>query len=214
VGLFVSEIFTSIQGEGRVIGLPCLFIRLAGCNLRCTYCDTKYALEMTQGREMSVIKLVQIARVAEPKLVCITGGEPLLQDIRDLVRGLGAVGKTVMVETNGTIEQYVPEVDIWSVSPKLSNSGNPTELTVTFQKPEIVDYYKFVLSSLDDVDELVRFVMKYMIPWRKVIVQPDNSVPNYQEVSRQLWKTFSKWSAPIRYIPQLHFLIFGRKRGI
>ena len=97
----VIEIFTSIQGEGEVIGIPSNFIRLATCNLRCVWCDTKYSWEA--GIEMSEEEIISKIR-KDIKVTTITGGEPLLQNLLFLVRELKKLGHKVIVETNGTIK--------------------------------------------------------------------------------------------------------------
>jgi 7-carboxy-7-deazaguanine synthase len=100
--MIVCEIFESIQGESTYSGLPCFFVRLAGCNLRCTYCDTIYAYE--GGEELGVEEIIDRAERSRLGLVCITGGEPLLQtDVFSLVPGLIDRGFTVLVETNGSM---------------------------------------------------------------------------------------------------------------
>lgn len=103
MGLQVNEIFYSIQGEGPHAGWPCTFVRLTGCNLRCTYCDTRYAYD--QGSEMELERI--LARVAslQCRRVQITGGEPLLQaETPLLVQKLLDMGKVVLVETNGSLD--------------------------------------------------------------------------------------------------------------
>jgi 7-carboxy-7-deazaguanine synthase len=99
--LSVTEIFTGIQGETSLAGWPCTFIRLAGCNLRCSWCDTAYAWEGGEPWELDRL----LARVAGgPRLVAVTGGEPLCQaETPALVQGLLAAGRTVLVETNGSL---------------------------------------------------------------------------------------------------------------
>ncbi|HWR90221.1 MAG TPA: radical SAM protein [Dissulfurispiraceae bacterium] len=100
--MIVCEIFESIQGESTYSGLPCFFVRLAGCNLRCTYCDTIYAYE--GGEELGIEDIIDRAERSRLGLVCITGGEPLLQtDVFSLVPGLIDRGFTVLVETNGSM---------------------------------------------------------------------------------------------------------------
>ncbi len=102
--LVVCELFHSIQGESSRAGLPCFFIRLAGCNLHCTYCDTRYACE-TGGEPRTVTDLLQEAARYPDSLVELTGGEPLLQDnAYPLLQRLADAGRTVLVETNGSID--------------------------------------------------------------------------------------------------------------
>jgi 7-carboxy-7-deazaguanine synthase len=101
VALKVNEIFRSIQGESSFAGLPCVFIRLTGCNLRCTYCDTRYAYD--QGEVQEIDWIIRTAAGYHCRLVEITGGEPLLQpETPELVRRLLGKGFQVLVETNGS----------------------------------------------------------------------------------------------------------------
>jgi 7-carboxy-7-deazaguanine synthase len=117
--LKICEIFPSIQGEGLRQGEPTLFIRLSGCNLRCSFCDTKYAWK--EGQEMtveSVLKKIQKLHAAFPaQWVCITGGEPLLQNCRDLTESLKKENFKIQVETNATVFQQM-KVDWYTLSPK------------------------------------------------------------------------------------------------
>ena len=103
--LKVNEIFPSIQGEGLRLGEPTVFIRFSLCNLRCSFCDTKYAWE--SGKEMTIAQIlekVEKIRASFPaQWVCLTGGEPLLQNIGGLARALRAIGLSIQVETNGTL---------------------------------------------------------------------------------------------------------------
>ena len=107
--LQIIETFTSVQGESTHAGKVCFFIRLAGCNLRCTYCDTAYAWE--GGKEFSVEELVSLAVSSGVAVVEITGGEPLLQKETPLLaQKLLEAGKTVLIETNGSVDfSILPE---------------------------------------------------------------------------------------------------------
>ena len=113
------EIFASIQGEGSRQGQPTLFVRLGGCNLRCPFCDTKYARRGGAALPVGdILGVVGLFRETYPaRWACLTGGEPLLQDIGPLVRGLKAEGLRVQIETNGTIAPR-PAADWYTVSPK------------------------------------------------------------------------------------------------
>jgi 7-carboxy-7-deazaguanine synthase len=103
MALKVSEIFHSIQGESSWSGLPCVFIRLTGCNLRCAYCDTRYAYE--QGRFMEIPDILEQVRRLRCNLVEVTGGEPLIQEETPfLIGGLLGEGHTVLLETNGSMD--------------------------------------------------------------------------------------------------------------
>jgi 7-carboxy-7-deazaguanine synthase len=117
--LKIVEVFASLQGEGERQGLPTIFVRLAGCNLRCRFCDTKRA--WTGGRRVSTEAVAAEVLRLRDRLgagwACLTGGEPLLQDVAPLARRLRAEGFRVQVETNGRLERRVP-ADWWTVSPK------------------------------------------------------------------------------------------------
>jgi organic radical activating enzyme len=117
--LKIAEIFPSIQGEGLRQGEPTLFIRLAGCNLECSFCDTKYAWK--EGQKYSTAQVLETINKLKhnfpARWVCLTGGEPLLQDLDDLVKGLKKKGFKIQVETNGTHYRSLP-VDWYSISPK------------------------------------------------------------------------------------------------
>jgi 7-carboxy-7-deazaguanine synthase len=160
--MFITEIFKSIQGEGSRSGLPCIFVRLTGCNLRCTWCDTAYAFH--GGKKMSVEDVAaQVhelrGRSAEGKpgvgLVELTGGEPLLQEeIYPLADRLLAAGYTVMIETSG--ERFIgrlPKEVIRIVDVKCPDSGEPD----TFDPRNLAelswnDEVKFVLTSRRDYE--------------------------------------------------------------
>lgn len=111
----INEIFYSIQGEGKNTGIPMVFVRLTGCNLSCEFCDTTYAFE--DGEEMSTDEIIGAIEKYNPTWVCITGGEPFLQDLSDLTRELSKKGVKIHVETNGTIFQSI-RCDWLVVSPK------------------------------------------------------------------------------------------------
>ncbi|MBN1272680.1 MAG: 7-carboxy-7-deazaguanine synthase QueE [Candidatus Aminicenantes bacterium] len=140
--LKTAEIFASIQGEGLRLGEATLFIRLSGCNLDCSFCDTRFALKggVTQTTTEILEKTLYLCRSFPAEWVCITGGEPLCQDISNLVKTLKDRGLKIQVETNGTLYRTLA-VDWYTVSPK------PPEY---FFKPEYVEQareIKFVVSS-------------------------------------------------------------------
>jgi 7-carboxy-7-deazaguanine synthase len=126
--MIINEIFYSLQGEGFLAGVPSVFIRLAGCPLRCRWCDTKYAWDETAGRDYDVTEIAQAVQQWRCRYVVITGGEPMINsDLPQLVRQLKAAGKHITIETAGIA--YVPDLpcDLMSISPKLSNSTPSTE---------------------------------------------------------------------------------------
>ncbi|HXL21993.1 MAG TPA: radical SAM protein [Candidatus Dormibacteraeota bacterium] len=166
--MFITEIFKSIQGEGTRAGLPCVFVRLTGCNLRCTWCDTAYAFH--GGKKMTVEEVV--GRVGElagrdtrvVPLVELTGGEPLLQEgIYPLAERLVAAGYTVMMETSG--ERFVgrlPRAVIKIVDVKCPDSGEAD----TFELKNLAelsgeDEVKFVISSRRDYEFAREFTREH-----------------------------------------------------
>lgn len=122
----VAEIFYSIQGEGTLTGVPSAFVRLAGCNLHCRYCDTPYARRPADGRSLPIGQIVEQLLAYPSQYVVITGGEPLLSEgLDELCSKLRAAGRHITLETAATVDHLLP-VDLVSISPKLSNS-TPTD---------------------------------------------------------------------------------------
>ena len=122
----IIEIFKSIQGEGLYSGLPCVFVRFQGCNLNCSFCDSKYALE-PHSEHYTIQELIRrIEEFKGTKTVVLTGGEPLFRDHGNLIRLCKALkddGYQIHIETNGTIrvmEELFDLIDVWAVSPKIS----------------------------------------------------------------------------------------------
>jgi 7-carboxy-7-deazaguanine synthase len=169
--LKIVEVFPSVQGEGVRLGEPTIFIRLAGCNLRCSFCDTKYARTGGAMRTRdSVVAEVRKIRLDFPAAwVCLTGGEPLLQDISGLVRDLKKEGLKVQVETNGTVDRLLP-VDWYTVSPK------PGEY---FYQPRFRKAAKEVklVASRELTVEVVQRLRKEFPLETPVILQPESNRP-------------------------------------
>ncbi|AOL15844.1 radical SAM protein [Sulfolobus sp. A20] len=203
----VIEIFTSIQGEGEVIGRPSNFIRLATCNLRCVWCDTKYSWSV--GTLMDIDEIV--ARLDNRiKLTTITGGEPLLQNLEPLAEVLkGRLGHKIVIETNGTIkpsEKLRKLVDVFSVSPKLSNSGH--NINYNFKDDDWATYYKFVIVyPHKDIDEVVKFVESQAINPEKVILQPDGNRQDYIDAISEITEVLLSKGLQFRILPQFHRIL-------
>ncbi len=120
--LKIAETFTSLQGEGKLTGVPSFFIRTSGCNLRCVWCDTPYASWNPEGQVRTIDSLLQEAAESCVKHVVVTGGEPMLfEPVTELTRRLREAGFHITIETAGTIDRPVA-CDLMSISPKLSNS--------------------------------------------------------------------------------------------
>lgn len=167
--LKISEVFPSVQGEGIRQGEPTLFIRLAGCDRRCPFCDTKYA--WTGGRQFSseeVLAKVRRLRLRYPaRWVCLTGGEPFMQDLRLLVRLLKRDHFHVQVETNGT--RYYPLAADWlTVSPK------PRAYLVRPEFQRLAKEVKLVVTRELDLKIIGR--MRAAFPSRTpIILQPESN---------------------------------------
>ena len=183
--MFVTEIFKSIQGEGTRAGRPCIFVRLTGCNLRCTWCDTTYAFH--GGQKMSVAEVVERVEAlrgsaAGGPLVELTGGEPLLQqDIYPLAERLLAAGYVVLIETSG--ERFIgqlPEAVIKIVDVKCPDSGEPETFDVRNLK-ELTnrDEVKFVVSSRRDYEFARDFMREHRLAGRvkEVLFSPVHEDP-------------------------------------
>jgi len=216
----ITEIFKSIQGEGTRAGLACIFVRLTGCNLRCTWCDTAYAFY--GGTKMPVDDVVQRVReLAGPAadriaLVEITGGEPLLQPgTPELTAKLLADGYTVMIETSG--ERFVgglPREAIKIVDVKCPDSGEPdtfdmANLGAIDKKDEI----KFVISSRRDYEFARDFTQQHRLSERvrevlfsPVFPDPEGKWPGLN--ARELAEWILADRLPVRLGLQLHKFIW------
>lgn len=162
--LKVNEIFISIQGESTFAGLPCVFVRLCGCNLRCTYCDTIYAYE--EGNYIEISKINNIIKDYGIDLVCITGGEPLLQNATaEFISGLCEGSYTVLIETNGSLRiDCLPEKAIRILDIKCPDSAMSDKMdwsNIPLLKPN--DEVKFVISSRSDYEWAKDVICKYRL---------------------------------------------------
>jgi len=209
----VCEIFTSIQGESSYAGIPCIFIRLSGCNLRCTYCDTTYAYD--QGFPMSVDEILKMVQGSGLSLVEITGGEPLLQiETGKLVDKLIQYNYTVMIETNGSMvikelnKNAVIIMDIKTPSSGMADRMNYTNLDDL--KPS--DEVKFVIGDRADYEWAVGILKKYFLPDRcKVLFSNIFGLLHPESLAQWIVED----SLPVRLNLQIHKYIFGKdRRGV
>lgn len=150
----VNEIFKSIDGEGLRTGELTTFIRLAGCNLRCSYCDTCYALKNSNGTEMSVDEIVKKAKKMDYRNITLTGGEPLIhKDVDDLISKLCENGFYVNIETNGSvpIDKYILNKNILiTMDYKVPSSGVEKSMNLSnLEKLRENDVLKFVIGKGD-----------------------------------------------------------------
>ena len=167
--LKITEIFPSVQGEGLRQGEPTIFIRLSGCNLKCSFCDTKYAWK--EGQQYSVDQVLEEVRKIRQSFpaqwICITGGEPLLQDIDRLTKALKKKGLKIQVETNATLYRTLP-VDWYSISPK------PDRYTYRPEYREKAKEVKIIVTKNLDLESIRRLRMRF--PEKTpVLLQPQSN---------------------------------------
>jgi 7-carboxy-7-deazaguanine synthase len=217
--MFITEIFKSIQGEGTRAGLPCVFVRLTGCNLRCTWCDTAYAFH--GGKKLSIEEVM--TRVEEltggankVPLVELTGGEPLLQEeIYPLAERLIDAGYTAMIETSG--ERFVgrlPREVIKIVDVKCPDSGEPDTFEIkNLDAIGANDEIKFVISSRKDYEFARAFTREHQLDKKvkQVLFSPvfDDPEGKWQGLEpRQLVAWMLEDELPVRLGLQLHKFVW------
>ena len=227
--MLISEIFHTLQGEGRYTGVPCIFVRTSGCNLRCSWCDTPYTSWNPEGRQMSVAAIVaETAAWSAVPCAVITGGEPLLQkDLAPLVDALRERGHHTTIETAGTVFQPEVRPDLFSLSPKLANStpdpvhaaertlhlrNNSFEPLPRFLESGIDLQFKFVLQDAQDTAEVVRLVEELSIPRHRVFLMPEG-VEGKQLRERGRWVAEICKREGFSYSGRLHIDLWGNTRG-
>ncbi|NPA93998.1 MAG: radical SAM protein [Thermodesulfobacteria bacterium] len=210
--LRVCETFSSIQGEGTHVGVPCFFIRLTGCNLRCNYCDTTYAYD--SGTTTSVEELVNEWRSSRLPYVLITGGEPLLQPgVYPLMNTLLAHGAKCLLETNGSVSiAQVPRGVCKIVDWKTPGSGSGGSFFVeNLRYLSRSDELKFVLTSRADYEWVRDLILaKGLNNLCPVLLSPCYGAVNPSELA--LWILTDKLD--VRLQLQLHKVIWGEKMGV
>jgi len=211
--LSVCETFSSIQGESTFAGIPCFFIRLAGCSCSCSYCDTEYA--KLPGREYGMDELLALARASGQKLVEVTGGEPMEQSETPLLcRRLLEAGFEVLLETNGTLPlDAVPAGVHRIVDCKLPSSGMAERNCVrNYDLLGAGDEIKFVVGSREDFDHAVGVVVRYRLAEKKceLLVSPVWGKVKFDELAD--WVMGS--ALPLRMQLQMHKIIWGDRRGV
>ena len=225
----ISEIFFSIQGEGALVGVPSVFVRTSGCNLRCVWCDTPYTSWRPEGEEFSVERILEKTVSFGASHVVVTGGEPMIApEVVRLTEELRRAGLHITVETAGTV--YAPVAcDLMSISPKLSNS-TPHEREggrwaaqhdrVRYQ-PDVLkrlmrEYsyqLKFVVASPEDMAEIERMAGALEADRPQIMLMPEGT--NRDSVrERGLWLAEICKAHGYRFSPRLHIDLWGDKRGV
>lgn len=211
----VNEIFFSIQGEGLQVGLPTVFLRLFACDLRCSWCDTMYAVEGRDFKDLSEKEVLEQIFKFDCKRICITGGEPLLQakDLVSLSEKLSRSGFFIVLETSG--HKKPPKIFnetnfLISMDCKCPSSGMEKRMDFSlFEQLGQKDQLKFVIADKIDYEYSKKILKKYNIK-ASIIFQPVFG----KEVDWLAEAILDDNLPDIRIIPQVHKVIWGEKKGV
>jgi 7-carboxy-7-deazaguanine synthase len=225
----IAEIFYSIQGEGRLLGTPSMFIRTSGCNLRCVWCDTPYTSWRPEGRDWSVVEIMRGARKYPARHVVITGGEPLLApEIEELTQELKRNGAHITIETAGTIFKPVA-CDLMSLSPKLANSTPWKRERGKFAGMH--EERRLNLGAIQEFLEGYDYQIKFVVERRRDFAEIRDLLDQLDGVDRARvlvmaqgktsgeLRRKAKWIVPLckdygfGFTPRLHIDLFGNRRG-
>ena len=228
----ISELFFSIQGEGELTGIPSVFVRTSGCNLRCRWCDTKYSSWTPEGENVDIEELVQRVCSYPARHVVITGGEPMIaKDIKEFVDLLKQSGKHITIETAGTIAPNGIQCDLASISPKLSDStpekGEISEEWIERHDSTRIDHdilnewidsyefqLKFVVSRKEEINEVKCIIDKIesdILP-EKVLLMPEGTDSETIHSRYDMLVDLCKENG-FRMCNRLHLDLFGNTRG-
>lgn len=215
MNVHLSEIFYSIQGEGKTIGQPAIFIRFAGCNLKCSWCDTAYTWhpQKIKAQQVSLEKVIQQIKELSQKHTChhliFTGGEPLLQ--QNIIRAIQThlPHFFVEIETNGSIPLQVLAHQI-NISYKLKNSGNNYyDLAI---HPHAHTIYKFVIDNEQDIEESLVFCKQKEIPRDQIYFMPLGKTK--KELNQKNLFLIEKCKEHgVNFCPRLHIMLWGNQPG-
>ena len=220
----IAEIFYSVQGEGALIGVPSIFVRTSGCNLRCSWCDTPYTSWQPEGVEMHVAEILDQVAAFPARHVVLTGGEPMIAPhTPQLVAQFKARGLHITIETAGTVDANV-DCDLMSISPKLSNSTpegpfqnqherlriNTAVLRSLMRFPHQL---KFVIAAPADLNEVQQLVKEIDAKPGAVMLMPEGVEQSVLR-ERSLWLVEEAKRYGYRFSPRLHVDLYGNKRGV
>lgn len=221
----IAEVFYSIQGEGMLLGVPSVFLRMSGCNLRCVWCDTPYTSWRPEGADWSVEALLEYVRGRSSGHVVVTGGEPMIQpEVAALTDRLRAMGQHITIETAGTVFREVA-CDLMSISPKLANSTPEGTFASQHERlryqPEVLRrlmaqyayQLKFVIAAREDVVEVSRIAEELGAERGRVLLMPEGTKADVVR-ERGLWLAEECKRTGFRYSPRLHVDLWGDKRGV
>lgn len=230
--MLISEIFYSLQGEGELVGVPSVFIRTSGCNLRCSWCDTKYASWRPEGGEVSLEEILAKVQQFPARHCVLTGGEPMIaKDVRQLAQRLRVLGMHITIETAGTVPPNGIACDLASLSPKLKNS-TPAVGTISHAwierheklrlQPAVLREWissypfqlKFVMERAEDLREVQQVIRSCGVaipPW-KIQLMPQGTDPTTVHRRDHFLTEICKEHG-YRYCNRLHIELFGNTRG-
>lgn len=225
----IAEIFYSVQGEGILAGVPSVFVRTSGCNLRCTWCDTPYTSWEPEGEDLTIDAIVEAVRQHPARHVVITGGEPMIApQIVELTEEMHTLGHHITIETAGTVCRPV-SCGLMSISPKLGNSTprerdggrwaaqhdrlriQPEALAKLIRGYEY--QLKFVVSTPDDLPEIRGLVKELNVQREKVLLMPEGIDPETLR-RRGQWLVEMCKAEGFRFSPRLHVDLWGARRGV
>lgn len=228
----ISELFFSIQGEGELTGVPSVFVRTSGCNLRCRWCDTKYASWKPEGENVTINDLLDKVCSYPARHVVISGGEPMIaKGIEDFARLLKESGKHITIETAGTIAPNGIQCDLASLSPKLSDStpkeGDINKEWIDRHESKRLDYgilsewvnsynfqLKFVVSKEEEIKEIQNVISRIegkILP-EKVLLMPEGIDSDTLRSRYDLLIDLCKENG-YRLCNRLHIDLFGNTPG-
>ena len=209
--LRINEIFYSIQGESSRIGMPTVFVRLTGCPMRCSYCDTAYAFH--DGQQKEIEEIIQEIKKFDTNYVTVTGGEPLAQkNCIDLMNQLCELGYQVSLETGGALDikdvHSKVKIILDVKTPKSNEDKN--NFWPNLAKIKLNDEIKFVIQDFEDFSWSVDIIEKYQLNQNQILFSPVYNVL----ASEQLAEWILKHQLNVRLQLQLHKILWGEKKGV
>ena len=221
----IAELFYSLQGEGSLLGVPSVFVRSTGCNLRCSWCDTPYTSWQPEGDEIPLDDLIARVLAYPARHAVLTGGEPMIQpQLVPLSQALRQAGWHITIETAGTVDAPV-ECDLMSISPKLANSTPTGDWAIRHEATRLnlpvlrtlmakcAYQFKFVVAQPSDLIEIRSLIDSLTVDSAHVILMPEGT-------SADLLRDRARWIAPLclehgfRFSPRLHVDLWGNQRGV